>query len=170
MKIESRIEVSPRTGVIIGSVILLIAVLIAAFKADALMTGYRSKNWTKTTGILDEAKYWTTRSSRSGGRSSFTYHGQYRYSFTVDGQSYQGTNFNVAGHMHTGLKGKATRVKSSFTEGSEVPVFYNPSDPKQCVLEAGIAEDTQVALMFVGFFGIVGVIVLQYQMRRLKNV
>ena len=175
MKIRAGIEISPTTGIIIGSVLLLIGILIAGFKADAIMLGLRSSSWPQATALITEANYWTTTSQSSWhqGRgvsgSSITYHGDYRYTFSVGGRTYQGSNFDVAGHMHTGIKRRGERIQSIFTKGAVVPVFHDPADPARCILKTGIAEDTQVAIVFSAFFAGVGAIVLRYQIKRLRN-
>lgn len=169
MKTRAVMEVSPRTSLVFGSSLLLIGVSIIGFRADALMLGWRSSRWPQATALLAEANYWKTSSNTTKGRSSITYHGAHLYTFSVGGESYQGSNFDVAGHMHTGIKKRADQVQSAFVKGSVVPVFYDPAQPVRSCLKNGIAEDTQVAIAFSAFFVGVGGMVLRYQIRRLRN-
>jgi hypothetical protein len=159
----------PKTGVIIGCALMMIGVVVVGMKADALILGLRSLWWPQTTALLSDANYWTTNSTDAKGRSKITYHGKHQYTFTVGGELYQGGNYDVVGHMHTGMKGRADRIQSAFVKGSTVPVFYDPAKPARCILKRGIAEDTQVALAFSAFFFFVGAIVLRYQLKRLGN-
>ena len=163
------IEVPPKIGIAIGSTLLTIGVVIIGFKAEALMLGFRSLKWPQITALVSDAKYWTSASLSSGGGSHVTHHGMHQYTFSVDGRTYQGSNFDVAGAMNTGLESRANHIQSIVRKGAQVPVFYDPEDPARCVLKPGIAEDTQVALVFFALFSCVGAIVLRYQINRLRN-
>jgi hypothetical protein len=83
----------------------------------------------------------------NGGSDGNTYVVKVRYAYRVDGRYYEGTRvaFGYAGsstlHEHQAIESKLSKSRS-------VIVRYNPTDPSQSVLAAGINRSIQLMMVF----------------------
>lgn len=82
-----------------------------------------------------------------------TYSPDVRYVYTVEGREYHGDRYRY-GQMASSDR-NADRVVASLPVGREVPVFYNPADPADAVLKAGIEGADLFLAMFLTPFNLV---------------
>ena len=128
-------EVSPKTGVLLGLLFVIVGVALAVFSFKTI-TSYNAKNKTYTPVEATVVNYEESRDSD----------GQIMYSmvveYSVDGQVYTKTS-NVSSSM---------RTKSI---GDRVDLKYNPSNPGDCIW---VNDSTNIVLpIFSGIFVIVGI-------------
>ena len=96
-----------------------------------LLEARATRAWPTTEGEVLEARAEETH-TRSGGSSHWL---AVRYSYVVGENSYTGDRYIVSGNLRTSF-GDALR-RSEELPGTRVPVFYDPEDPAQAVLEPG---------------------------------
>lgn len=87
------------------------------------------------------------------------YYGRAIYRYTVEGHEYTSDQTNLgAGLKHSDQMSALTDVMQ-YRPGMTVPVFYNPADPAEAVIETGIPSNHLIVLigLCVGFIvGVVG--------------
>lgn len=95
----------------------------------------QSKQWLQTMGIIIEGF------DISVSRLPFL------YEFEISGIKYQGKKpFIATSYKNLNVK-KARELSENYAKGNKVTVFYNPSNPKQSVLEPGRKEGIIAALI-----------------------
>ncbi|WOO42660.1 DUF3592 domain-containing protein [Rubellicoccus peritrichatus] len=160
------IEVEPKTGLLIGSVMILAGILFTGWKINRIFVELSTYSWIQTTAEMHSAEFDTqTRSSGSG----VSYHGDFNYSYFVDGQEYFGNRYDAKGRMQTGLKKQAREFEENLKVSASVPVYYDPEDPSSSLLKKGITEDTSVRFVFSLFLVGVGLFTIRYQLKRMAK-
>ena len=167
MKVEF-IEVSPKTGLLIGFIMLGAAFLFVGWKFNRIATEIKSLQWPVASGVVESSDF-NTSTRRSGNTASTTYHGKFNYRYSVDGREYIGHRYDTKGNMQTGNEIESVEFAAQIKNNSNIDIFYNPNDPSESLLKNGISEDTWVRSVFSLFLLIVGSIVLSYQCKRYRN-
>ena len=110
----------------------------------------QSKQWFKTTGVVVKGF------NISVSRLSFL------YEFEVNGIKYHGKKpFISTTYKNLNVK-SAIELTEKYPQGAKIAVFYNPSNPKQSVLEPGRKEGVAAALVVVVLLFIAGFISQHY--------
>jgi hypothetical protein len=106
--------------------------------------------------VLRETKRDTSSSTR---RESTTYRPDIVYDYEVNGTPYSG---NRVGVLHVGSSNprKAEDVVARYPVGSEVTVFYDPSDPQTAVLEPGVSWFSYMPIVGGTVFVLAGILML----------
>lgn len=84
------------------------------------------------------------------------------YAYTVDGQGYTGSRYslgegaNAAGRTFTSEAEAAERAAARYRVGQDIPVYYDPADPAEAVLQPGANWGSYVPLILGAFFGLCG--------------
>ena len=63
-----------------------------------------------------------------------TYFPRITYTYSVNGQAYQNDRLVIGGGI-SGSRGPAEQIVARYPAGSQVPVYYNPANPQEAVLE-----------------------------------
>lgn len=134
------------TNAIFGLVTLLLvaiggALLIAGFLTAR--TPGKSQHWPTTAGqiLVSTIQY---RRKSGGGHSLYPV---VLYTYQVEGQSYQSQRI----YFGTLLGGSAlTGISQKYPVGAQVPVYYNPENPAEAVLERTIP-----VARVLGFAGVI---------------
>jgi hypothetical protein len=122
--------------IVLGSGVFLMglayAVWIGVIKRRAQGTG----NWPRTQGQVEASfLYEHQRQTAAGVIRSYT--PVVRYTYRVNGQDYESDRRNFLPHDTKTFDNRldAESVVVTYAEESPVPVYYNPHNPKQAVLE-----------------------------------
>jgi hypothetical protein len=128
-----------------GWVFLALAFLLLWGVYDQFSTALDSKNWPVTKGEVTEfdIRY------RNSDTSIYAY---ISYTYTVQGKSYTNTRFSFA-EKTVNPQVVASRF-DAYPAGNTVPVYYNPRNPSQAVLEAGSSVKTLIKSS-VSYFALV---------------
>lgn len=145
------IEVAPRTGLMIGSTMLVAGLLIVAWKFQRIAEEFDSLRWPSALGVIESSNFYTS-TAKTGKKSHTTHHGEFSYRYSVGNTEYAGHRYDAKGSMRTGLEHEAAKVQEQAKSGSALKVFYNPDNPSSSVLKNGISEDTWVRITFSIFF------------------
>jgi hypothetical protein len=87
------------------------------------------------------------------------YYGRAQYGYTVDGHDYTSDQTNLSSGLKRSDETTALQDVIQYQRGTTVPVFYNPADPSEAILETGIPSNHLIVLvgLCVGFVvGVVG--------------
>jgi len=135
MGLDSLFSATRSLFVIFAAGILGIVVLGFALRAAR---GWRqvggSRHWPSTTGRVLAA---SVEASRRVGRSGVSFYPAVMYEYYVDGQRYVGNRISFGTRMGTGVRSWVESQVERYPAGSEVEVFYNPTNPADAVLEHG---------------------------------
>jgi len=110
---------------------LLIGLLLLILFLKNVYLGYKSDFWLETTAEVIRSKLSV---SQDDGSDSYNIVVNYKYS--VEGKVYENNRINF-GYRNMRDGGKAKNIIYKYRTGVIVPVYYNPKDPNQSVLEKG---------------------------------
>lgn len=133
-----------------GTLLLGVAYIITTIVTRVRHQG--TANWPKVTGTIKKAfVYQHVRSTSSGTTTTFT--PVVAYAYAVDGQEYRAQKRNVLPYDQVSLTSgdEAKIICGRYPSESEVPVYYNPINPSQAVLE----KPKAIAHMAVLLYGVV---------------
>ena len=137
-------------------VITLAGAIMTFFGARGLMLANQSKSWPSVTGKIVASSVEKSRGTDSKGRSSTSYHARIKYEFTVDAQAFTGKR--VAFGDHGGDSSHANKMVKRFPKGKKVPVFYQPANPKKCLLEPGVKGQAFILPSIGLIFLLIGIV------------
>ena len=103
--------------------------------------------------------------SRSGSRSSVSFHAKVVYEYTVGGMGY--SNDKIA-FQAGGDREEAERLVAKYPAKGPVTVYYRPGDPQKSVLEPGTKPRTPLGI-YLGIVFIVVTIAVSVALSRFKT-
>jgi hypothetical protein len=108
-----------------------------------VINGISALSWTETRGIVlsSEARY-----TYNYEESFDDYELMISYQYTVNGENYIGDRFKF-GRKTFYFEKSALRLAGEYHEGKEIPVYYDPGNPEQAVLEWGLGYDFYIFLV-----------------------
>lgn len=153
-------------------IFLLVFVLPAIFGSYSIYTGVgeiflakKSKNWPSVYGEIVMSLHTTndatggTGSGNPRGASSMTL--EYRYE--IDGKAFTGDRV-MFGYINNFFTSDSYRRSKVYPRSKNVTVYYNPQNPKQCVLEPGIHVPYSWNKVMIGLIVMIPVYVLVYNL------
>lgn len=96
-----------------------------------------ASNWPTAPGTVTSA-YLREDITNKGRGKAWTMELEYRY--TVDGTEHTGTAIHFGSFPSYGTEKQAKEVEAKYREGTQVTVYYNAQNPKEAVLEPGVAS------------------------------
>ena len=114
---------------IIGSVLVVINLIFLLIIFSMRRKAAAASTWPSTSGTVMVSTLQSRRSSNNHGRVNYPF---VLYTYKVMGNVYQGNR--IAPGMEVGGSGAAGMV-ARYPVGAAVPVYYNPDDPSEAVLE-----------------------------------
>lgn len=145
----------PLVFVLVGGVILY-------FGVRQILRANASHSWLSVTGVVMVAEL-----GKHVGRDpddATTYSADISYDYVVNDHSYVNGAVDF-GSVQTSDPSTARRVLKRYPVGLQVPVYYNPDDPQDAVLEPGLNGGSWFLPIFGGVFLVVGVGVFFLLMR-----
>jgi len=91
-----------------------------------------ASNWPTSTGLILESEVMEEPARNAMGNVNNTYLLVAKYQFSVDGKPYEGKRVAFGNPAFNYLT--ASNIKDQFAQGKEVPVYYDPKNPEECVL------------------------------------
>jgi hypothetical protein len=115
-----------------------------------------SKSWPSTAGTIEASTITSSTSTDADGLSSTTYAPVVVYSYNAMGSSFHSRRVGFGMEM-SGSQSGAMNTMSRYPMGKIVPVYYNPENPGEAVLEHSVINNTPTILLF-SVFGGMGII------------
>ena len=123
-------------------VIIVGLVALAAREAWLIRQGFKSQRWTQTTGTLQ--RIW--QEQHDAGEDSEATHSVFaHYTYKVDGRIYEGKRLSYR-TMHSLSFDEALDHLHGRRKGSEIDVYYDPTDPRRAVMLPGVSTSNIVGL------------------------
>jgi hypothetical protein len=126
------------------------------------------KNWPKAKGVITHSEVYRQEMRNSQTNTSQVYFGlRCFYDYKVEGNKYSGSNvyFGEKFWMHRDVK-KVQAEAAKYPLGADVPIYYNPKNPKIAALEPGVREGAVEGQLILGVIIIVVGIVLFFVSRQ----
>ena len=118
----------------IGLIALPFVAMIAAMIVSKTIDYRRAQSWTQTTGTIVRSEMTVTHHRFPGEAETVKNAPAVEYEFTAGGRKYRGSRIGI-GDDSGGENSAATLAR--YRKGAQVAVFYDPDDPRNCVLERG---------------------------------
>lgn len=148
---------SPLVSILLGLAGLADLAMAAVFHARTNRLKRRSEaarsSWLQVPARILYSGVEETRDTESG-LTMFSAH--FRYSYSVDGKSYEGTQYTMAKTWSSSNRGPHEKEVAEFSKGSEVRAWVNPRDPAEAVLKVDPSAfpDVTVVLVLLILFGL----------------
>jgi hypothetical protein len=94
-----------------------------------------TRDWVTGSATILEARVEARKGMTSDGGSATTHYPVVQYEYDVNGRTYYGARRVLGDEVSKGLRSWAERDIAAYQPGMRVPVYYNPSDPREAVLE-----------------------------------
>jgi hypothetical protein len=122
---------------IVGVIMALVAALLIGIGLYSRQKVKASQSWPSAPGRVLGSGVETS----SGSEGGTVYRPVIRYSYMVGGQEYHNNRRVFGDTTSSGDRRGAERTAARFVVGSAVPVYYNPANPQDAVLErkSGVA-------------------------------
>jgi len=137
--------------------IILTSILFFACGLYLLYTGYgivqkaeASDSWPTTQGLITESYVKHSYDDDDGN----TYSAEITYEYIVKGRQYIG-NQTTSLEVSTNRRSDAEAIVEKYKQGHSVLVYYNPTAPKEALLEPGVQSMTWLLAILGGAFVLV---------------
>jgi hypothetical protein len=138
---------------------LLFGVVWTAIAVYIFTRSRKSASWPEAVGkvLFTEVRRvdTVTSSARTG---SLTYQPYIKYEYSVGGSRYENAAYSVAARAWTADPAPAADILTRYPVGGDVPVFYDPSNPRDSALIPGDSGGNWYFLALGGVFITVGVV------------
>lgn len=141
------VRLLPLVFVLVGGVILF-------FGVRQIMRANASTAWPAVTGVVTVAEL--GKHTGHDPDDATTYSADISYDYVVNDRSYVNGTVNF-GSVQTSDPSTARRVLKRYPVGLQVPVYYNPADPQEAILEPGLDWGSWFLPIFGSIFLAVGV-------------
>jgi len=150
---------------IIAAVCILIGAPILYWGVQGLAVGYESTSWPTTSGKVLESAVHSTHDRNRG----TTFRAELLYKYVVNGESYSGRQL-APGGADLEDSAEVTAILGNHPIGSDIPVYYSPTDPSQSILETGIRAIGIVFLVTGLSFVVAGLVIFIRARRKPEGV
>jgi hypothetical protein len=160
--------------VVAAGFLLLIGAALMIFGVAFVGEANASAGWSATTGWVEHVRVTWDNVGRSRPSVVREYYYVVTYSYSVNGERYTGTRSslgggsNAAGRTFDSEDEARAAAAANYRVGQDVPVYYDPADPAEAVLQTGVQASTYVPLilgtLFIGSGG--GVLWLLLRLRQ----
>lgn len=145
-------------GFYIGLIFLPMIAMVVGAIVSKLIDAKKAETWSQTTARITASRVEVIHHRFEGSETTVRNVPLVEYDFTVNGQKWRGNRISI-GEDPSGANIEATLAK--YKTGTTVTVYYDPRNPKDCVLERDIPKGAVKGC--AGFIAIVaGIIVAIY--------
>jgi hypothetical protein len=121
----------------VGLIFLPMVALLVVAGATKLIELHAAKNWSETTARIVRSQTAVRRHQFEGEPETVTNVPDVEYEFTVGGRTVHGMRIGIGDPSDDNIEA----VLKRYPVGATVPVYYDPRDPKNCVLERDFTQD-----------------------------
>src|SRR4029453_10829321 len=141
----------------VGLIFLPMVVLFAVAVAAKMLEVRRAAGWSTAVGRIVKSSTAAEHHRFAGEATTVKTMPAVEYEFTVGGRKIRGNRISIG--EDSGGANTAETLRR-YTAGAAVTVYYDPANPKNCVLERGVPESVGKGLaLLVGFvIALVGVV------------
>lgn len=133
-------------------IFVIAAIVFFALAARSNSAVGPTRNWATASATILNATVEANTGTTVDGDVSTTYYPKVLYEYQVNGQTYRNDKRVLGSEVGKGLKSWAERDIANYQRGTTVPVFYNPANPAEAVLERTVPNTVffnALAVLFV---------------------
>ncbi|HKL22795.1 MAG TPA: DUF3592 domain-containing protein [Tichowtungia sp.] len=138
---------------VLGIIFAAVGIGVLVFGIKIREKGKETLSWTEAPGIVVYSEIDRSRNSDGKTMYSATIEAEY----IVGGETYVTDRLNAGGKTSSSSRDSARKVIQRYPKGKTVPVFYNPDDYGDAVLEPGVPLMAHIMMGVGALFGGVGV-------------
>ncbi len=152
-----------KKDILLGVVFLAAGIALAVWGFMNLSTALQSKAWPTAEGkitsstVVKKIERYTDSDHHRRTRTIYT--PQLRYSYAADGRTLIGSRITLS-DSGSSSESRARKISRRYPAGSTCTVFYNPDNPAESLLKAGITFGTLLFPAMGVLFAVVGLGVL----------
>ena len=119
--------------------LILFGAVWTAISLYVLNRSRRSESWSQTAGTVRFAEVRRVETGDAATRTGFsiTYQPYIKYEYSVGASKYENATYAVAALPWTADPAPAKAIVRKYPVGGQVPVFYDPSNPRDSALVPG---------------------------------
>ncbi|MHA2250781.1 MAG: DUF3592 domain-containing protein [Candidatus Kariarchaeaceae archaeon] len=142
----------------VSSVVIVFFLIIGGISTYFSYPGYRdgvdSENWPTANGTITESYL------EFGGSEGTAVTAHVKYQYSVSGIQYQSDRLYPGDVTESVSQSEAQKIVDKYPQGSQVVVYYKPSDHSYSVLEPGLTTGTIIFLVIgIAFLGLAFIII-----------
>ena len=141
-------------GIFFG-IFLVVGIGVSILGVQTTQKSIASDNWPQTQGTIITSDIETHKTHTKHGYS-YTYGPEIVYTYSVNGQSYTANKVSYSTGSSSDVS-YAQKIVNTYPVGTQIPVFYNPENPTEAVLEPGSNTMTYFPIIFGIVFIAVGI-------------
>ncbi|MFP2958437.1 DUF3592 domain-containing protein [Myxococcus sp. 1LA] len=136
---------------LLAFVVLWTSITVAAdyVTVSNMVLQMQTESWPSVQGTITRSEVEAVRSNKST-----TYGLKVAYTYSVDGQHYEGSRARPA-MWRSGGRGFAEELVARYPLGATIPVYYRPGQPSEAVLQTGMDGSALFTLMLLMPFNLV---------------
>lgn len=121
----------------LGLGLLLFGCLFTGYALNQMMIAFQSSSWDKTSAIMKRSAFVeiSERLKDDSARKNHRYHLDLLYEFNIEGQNFEGTRLKFGPLWGSNNLKVIQSILDQYPQDSNVEIFYNPKNPKQCTLQ-----------------------------------
>ncbi len=135
-------------------IFLCVGLGLIIFGVLSIKTAKDSETWPSVQGVILDSRI-----AINHGDDSTTYGADVSYRYAVEGHKYKGDKVTVS-EMSTSSQTRASKIVQRYPIGKKVPVYYNPKESEDSVLETGLSDGSWLLPGIGLLFFIVPLIIL----------
>jgi hypothetical protein len=136
----------PILGAVCGGLVVLLLAALGGYLIFASIRGKRkaqaSQNWPAVTGRVLTARLQHSTTSDAEGDMTTSYYPQVEYEYVAQGQTFRGNKIAFGPQKTHNNQARAQVALDSYLPGMDIPVYYNPLQPQEAVLEKSAPAGT----------------------------
>ena len=145
-------------AVLFSLVFVAIGAGLLAYAMKVSAKARQSLSWPSIEGEIAHSALLFRSSANASTDNTPMYKADVSYRYKVKGVDYSSSRISLMDMSSTG--GRAQGIVERYPSGSMVPVYYNPSDPSDAVLEPGGAAGIGVLKLIGAIFALAGFVFL----------
>jgi hypothetical protein len=111
------------------------AILFVVLGVRARSVVSTTRDWATATATIVTATVEASRGGTVDGGTATTYYPKVLYDYQVNGQTYRNDKRILGEEVSKGIRSWAEKDIEKYQRGATVPVYYNPANPREAVLE-----------------------------------
>lgn len=148
--------VRPLIGVLCGGFLALVFGGIGVWAVVQARRGqqkaHAAQGWPSAPGAIVEARVSRNSHEDSDGDTHYSYSPRLKYTYTVQGQTYTGSQITFGFQKSYNSESSAAAVLQRYPVGGQVMVIYDPHNPAEAALErkaGGVGAGLVIGIIFI---------------------
>jgi hypothetical protein len=126
----------------------------------ALDKARQTTTWPTVEGKIESSAVTQHQDNSNPDSSGTLYSANVRYSYAVNGRTYQSSTIWSGTHYSSSSSGEQQQIVARYPPGKAVPVYYDPEHPEEAVLEPGVFFTSYILYVAGWVVFVIGILTL----------